>query len=214
MSTPSCIIVFDLDGTLLQGNSFHLWLRFWGIRSLCKSPLRTLQLAFWAAARGLRLIPHSTLKLQALKLSRDASEQDIQAFCQQLVRRLHPEVRDALEQARRTPGTLLCLNTAAPALYVEAFAQNLGIPHVFATSIPKARNPWLENLGEHKVTAMQAIWPELESIGLAAVYSDESADLPLMRLARAVYLVEPRADDYKRVSEAIPGVSLIGKVRE
>lgn len=214
MSVSPCIIVFDLDGTLLRGNSFHLWLRFWGLRLLRINVLSTVQLALWMVARGLRLIPHSTLKAQILKLSQGASDEDIQAFCQQLVRRLHPEVRDALEQARQISGALLCLNTAAPALYVEAFAKNLGVGYVFATPTPGVQNPWLENLGERKVAAMRTVWPELDSIGLAAVYTDELADLPLMRLAREVYLVEPRARDYRQVSEAIPAVRLIGKVRE
>src|SRR5581483_3883724 len=78
------LAIFDFDGTLLRGNSYHLFFQ-WAVRN---RPARAPGLLFFLLLRRLRLVPARFLKNQTLALLRGMTGAEVSA----LGRRLHDEL--------------------------------------------------------------------------------------------------------------------------
>lgn len=200
------IHVYDLDGTLVRCNSFHLWIKFLA-GLLVKRPLAMIALGTALAARALRIINHAEMKRRVLLLSTHATVEDVKRFCAYLERSIHTEVMSRLASDKQDNGIITCLNTAAPQLYAEPFGKCLGFHLIIATPMP--RPGWQENLGERKLRALEEQQGNIFYNEIGAVFTDELADLPLMMRAQKVYLVAPKAKVYKEVAAQLSDVELI-----
>lgn len=144
-------VIVDLDGTLIAGNSFRLYL----LRAT-QAAIRTCRLwtaarvTVLVAARKVRLISHHTLKQNALKITTKIADAD---FIMQLTGELKSMIRH--EVITRTTechnqGMLTVLATAAPAIYAESFGKACGMDHTLCTTDKELE-------GEAKANAVAAL---------------------------------------------------------
>lgn len=180
-------LIIDLDGTLLQTNTFRDYLSFCG-RCATHSFRWDLSLCigFWVMLRKLRFISHSTMKshlLQrtALFMQRKSRMDD---FVEEELLCTNAQVKAEVERYRNR-GHLLVLATAAPALYANAIAEDFRLDACLATPLPSevVIGDWHENVGEEKAHNLQR-YLQLHEAQIDAVIVDHSDDLPLLRLNR------------------------------
>jgi phosphoserine phosphatase len=189
------LVIFDLDGTVLNVNSFPHWATY-----LLRAPfprlgplgrLRvTLAAASLLAARKAGLIGHEALKRQLQSIWQAATDGDGQAagrdFARRLQRHVRPELADLLDAvaAGRIDAVLA---TAAAADYADELGAILGFRHVLATARDRpAGTP--SNIGPHKRDAVLAFaqargWQDRPRV----LFTDHEDDLPLIEVCGTVY---------------------------
>ncbi len=201
-TTADLLVLVDLDGTLVRGNSFHMWLRHMltdGLRTLAP-PARyasRLVICIYSALRLGRLITHARLKKvcqgvwdRALSRSSDP-DHELNSFLAALMRRVDPRICDWVGRAQDS-GAVAVLTTAAPGDYALPLARRLGFDGAVAT--PRASSKtWSENLRDEKERNTAAYvrrngWDAKRTI----LFTDHIDDLPLMQAVHEVCLV---ADD-------------------
>lgn len=192
--------VIDLDGTLLEVNSFKEYVLF-AVKETMKAFRLDLMAVtlFYVAARLLRLIPHATMKYRLLLLLDSfMSGERIARLVDILLQRLNVALYEEIKVWQRD-GYFVCLATAAPECYAGAIAARLNLDACCATSSPmKVTWEWHENMGEHKLLAVQALFAEKEIL-LRRVVTDHGDDMPLLEANRAGdnILVAPSAQFQK-----------------
>ena len=178
------VTVVDLDGTLVQGNTLHLYLRA-ALRYLWwRRPLLALRVAALMAARAVRLIPHSTMKYGAARAV--GAHPAVIARLKETVH-YNPQVIKLLEE-RKAMGDTLLLATAAFTFY----ARELWDGELVGSDL--AAGPAEECRGERKAAAV-ADYLRQHRVAPACVITDHHDDLPLLRLnpAGPNYLINPSA---------------------
>ncbi|MDE7407208.1 MAG: haloacid dehalogenase-like hydrolase [Muribaculaceae bacterium] len=127
-------VIVDLDGTLITGNSFRLYLLRAGQGALYRGRILTAsQLCVLVALRKLRLISHNTLKQKVLKATKNiADKRFITALTDELMAMLRPEVADKVAECRRH-GMMTVLATAAPGIYARPMGLACGMDNTLCT---------------------------------------------------------------------------------
>ncbi len=170
------LTVVDLDGTLVDGNTLHEYIKAGFAEA---SPGNKISLAILAILRGLRLISHKRMKFGALSLI-PPTDGVKKRFLSKI--KLRPEVKSIIEDK-----DAVILATAAPDIYVPWIWNGAYV------ATPTKSNPDREECrGENKVRAIT------KGIGnqpyyIDTVITDHHDDLPLMKIARNVILVHPSA---------------------
>lgn len=177
------LVVVDLDGTLLRGNSLHIYI-ICGIHALWrrKKLPKLARLAAVLTLRWLRLISHRQMKWAALKLipTDDTLLQD--EFRKRTDKSLNTDVKEMLDQYRAN-GCSILLATAAADTYVPLIWHG----EMLATRI--ADNP--EHAELRGTAKRDAVLRYAASRGmtLQAVITDHSDDLPLLMAGAAENIV-------------------------
>lgn len=195
------LAVFDLDGTLLPFNSFHYFL----VSVLLSATLR----GRWTVAAGLlkavadraaRCTDHVSFKVRVCQLASAMPANDIHRFAVFCSHRLRPAMRMELDRYRKS-GHLLCLCTAAPALYSQSLGQLLGFDVCVAFDAGGCSG--VDNSGNAKLNGLErALGHGLPWIEV--MFSDHGDDLPLLRIARRPVLVAPSRTQLQRVLAHLP----------
>lgn len=170
--TPA--LVTDLDGTLVAGNTFRIFIR----DGLSRAPLASkARICLWLLLRRLRLVSHARMKFAILPLLGKPSR----AFSEKIRSLRNPEV-EALIARRRAEGWTILLATAAPEVYIKDIWDG---PFVATEGCGPT-----ECRGEEKVRRVEEY---LRSHGacLAEAVSDHADDTPLLRKAPSALLVCP-----------------------
>ena len=195
------VVVFDLDGTLTNNDTFVSFLLF----VLKKQPgrwLRTWNLPFATFLHKAGFRDNTWLKIEFLKsivggLSTESIQQIGSQFSLQLLNSLR---QGALAQVdyHRQQGDLLILATASPDLYVRHLADHLGFDSWVCTQLSQQPIGYVDGqlidgncYGENKLTKLKT---HLESLGYEHIdvgYSDHEADLPLLTFAKRGVAVSP-----------------------
>ena len=165
------VTVVDLDGTLVQGNTLHLYLRA-ALRCLWwRRPLVALWVAALMASRAVRLIPHSTMKYGVARAV--GAHPAVIARLKRMVQ-FNPDVERLINE-RRKQGDEVVLATAAFGFY----AKELWEGELIASEL--SGDPETECRGERKAAAVSAYLDKRHAT-LACVITDHYDDLPLLRL--------------------------------
>lgn len=205
----SGLALFDLDFTLIPHDTIFLFANY----SLKRRGGR-LRFLFTIALQTLLYLLRriNLLQLKSAFLSHlqgmNAAEIDAMArrFAADEVRpRLYPQMLGELQRVQAL-GMTTVLNTASPEIYVQAIAAELGFDFYYGTAVviesPAPRFfhlPGPNNKREAKLTAMARDFPAIaaaaqtppETPPADIAYSDSSADLPMLRLARQAILINP-----------------------
>lgn len=224
MTTAADLLVLvDLDGTLVRGNSFHIWLRHMvttGLRTLTL-PARLasrLSICFFAALRLGRLISHARLKRACQRVWSSAMARssdpayELDSFLAALMRRTDARICDWVSESQRD-GAIAVLTTAAPGDYASPLARRLGFDGVVAT--PQAHSePWSENLREAKRQNTAAYlqrmgWQRQRTI----LFTDHIDDLPLMRAVEEVCIVAD-AETTSHIARQLDGTTRLLSLAE
>ena len=193
------LAVFDFDGTVIDGNSFHMWAWFLFIRNMATRNLADgLAIAISTGMRLARLISHRQWKKLILQKSISATPGDIESFTIRLWARVRPQAIDAIirHKAERLQVVVI---TAAPLIYLSGIADRLGIDAVIATSIPSSA-PFVEMRGDAKPLALFARYGDDAEIAIA--YTDHTDDLPLLRRAKRKILVCPTRAEHAAMARS------------
>lgn len=193
-------IILDLDGTLVNTNTFTLF-----TLSLMRNLPTALPVAAIALKRKLRMLSHAEAKQRILAVATSRTgRRFVGRFVERLVERHLRDSVYSLAMEERQKGSLVILATAAPALYAEDIARYTGLDGCIATPLGGP-----ENMGAEKARRVEE-WLHENGARLEAVLTDHSDDLPLMRLASAakapIWLVRPSGNTLCKTGHLSPQV--------
>lgn len=196
---PSCIYAFDLDGTLLRGNSslgFYRYALSRGVFSYKSLPISVLFFlglkshfldlsSFYARVIDCLLVtvPYSDLLMVAEEFVKQLQESA-----------LYPPTMEKLNEAFHDPSGVPVLFSSSPDFIVAPIANKLGITLWYASEFyhlpgsTQARNRCLT--GERKAKILS----HLKGIGNARshTFSDHIVDLPFLLLGEEKTVVRPK----------------------
>lgn len=201
------LAVFDLDHTLLSGDSDALWCEFLLARGLldrAKFAERNAQVDQGYRAGSITTLEFSEFYLSTLAgRSRDQLGALRDAFMSEcIVPRIPASARELVESQRRD-SALLVMSTATNRYLTELTAVELGLEHLIATEpeevdgVFSGRSRGVLNMREGKVMRLrewlaQRSLPS-ELLPQASFYSDSMNDLPLLQAVREPIVVDPDA---------------------
>ena len=164
-------MIIDLDGTLIQGNSFTMYVKY----CLTHMTISAVRIAWIVLLRKLRLITHFSAKCKIMGItSRRLTDTQLSRF----LARLSKSVRPMFSEMLRSKDGVYYLATAAPREYAEPLARILGFDAVVSTDCESG----VECRGEEKVLRLREIGVHFDDS--VTVYTDHQDDLPLMNANR------------------------------
>jgi HAD superfamily hydrolase (TIGR01490 family) len=201
MSIARPLAVFDLDGTLVRGDTF---LPFAVGYARARGKLRPLAtLPVWVGLYAIRVLPDYRAKQRVLVSffrgeSRAAVAEYAAAFAERWVLpRLHQPVFTRLNE-HLVAGHRVVLLSASPDLYVETIGRALGIKEIVCTRVLRTAETWDGVLlgpnckGEEKLSRLLTHLGKDAQPTESFAYGDSPSDLPVLRWAKQGYLVSRR----------------------
>ncbi len=188
------LLVVDLDGTLVNVNSFTEFVIYVAQDAVKRGKLDfLLKIIRIVGLRKLRCISHAAAKMTIMGYCSSFYKGDevYSFFCSKLINQLRPSVLNLIDEYHKR-GDKVVLATAAPAEYAKLLAMQCGLDFCIASEYMNKISPMqtYECVGEEKLQRVKELCLH-ENMRVAAVVSDHSDDLPLMRFAPIAYLVSP-----------------------
>lgn len=207
MTPPPDLVLFDLDNTLLAGDSDFEWAQFLIGKGLLDRELQeSKNLEFYRHYQQGTLDIHAFLDFQLQPLARHSRRELDDWHAEFMALRIRPMIGAAavaLVRRHTDSGALTAVVTATNCFVTGPIAREFGIPHLIAT-IPEqdarsgrytGKPHGLPAFREGKIARVEA-W--LQSMGLwwgsfahSYFYSDSHNDLPLMNLVSDPVAVDP-----------------------
>lgn len=198
------LAIFDLDNTLIAGDSDHAWGEFLVSKNLVDSQWYKAQNdQFYAdyCAGQLNIIAYSEFVFSFLAQHDTAYLQQLhQQFMSEVIQPLMLPKAQALIEQHRAAGDELLIITATNRFITQPIGEAFGIPQVLATEPEKIDGRYTGKvLGvpcykEGKITRYQA-WLAQQNKSFAKVtfYSDSHNDLPLLSIVDVPIVVDADA---------------------
>ncbi|GAA0783912.1 HAD family hydrolase [Marinobacterium sediminicola] len=196
------LAIFDLDDTLIDGDSASLFCRFLVEQGLADVELLAQE------ARLMRDYANGSLDMAAyIRLMtapiRQMKPDELEALthrfvCNQIVHRHYPQARQRLQEHREA-GDLCLIVSATAEFIVRPVADTLAVEHVLAIELERDAQGCLSgkikgipSFREGKVQRLQDWLSELgQTPEELLFYSDSSNDLPLLEWADRPHVVNP-----------------------
>ena len=196
------LAIFDLDNTLLAGDSDYLWGKFLAERGIVDAEIYEKEnQRFYDEYKAGQLDIFEFLAFSLQPLTKHTPEV-LAALHHEFMRAcIHPIITPAARQLlaqHRDNGDVLLIITATNRFITAPIAEELGIPHLLATD-PEIRNGRYTGrvvgtpcFREGKVERLQA-WLKQKGYNLAKswFYSDSHNDLPLLEMVTHPVAVDP-----------------------
>ena len=188
VATP--IALFDLDGTILAGDTFLPFVISYALKHHRMARLPVL--ALYAAGKVAGVFSAQRAKQGVLRAVFRGEEcahisEHAESFCRTwLARRLRPDVQSRLTDHLRA-GHRVLLVSGSPDLYVTTFARLLDIPEVVCTRVEQIDGKCTGNLasanckGDGKLAMVQKYLDCEQSPGASYAYGNSRSDLPLLQ---------------------------------
>ena len=199
------LALFDLDNTLLAGDSDFEWGRFLITVGAIDEELHLARNAqFYEDYKQGTLDIHAFLEFQLKPLSHHPRAQLDAWHAQYMDRVIRPMITDkarALVEKHRANGDLLMIITATNSFVTGPIAREFGIAHLIGT-VPEevdgqftGKVSGLPSFKEGKITRLlqwlEARGEDLKSFESTWFYSDSLNDLPLLKLVDHPVAVDP-----------------------
>lgn len=187
------IIVCDFDGTLLNRNSFPLWISFITKRAFLKMNwVLFIRLIWLLFLRKLLRFSHSFFKRKLIMLNVP------QDYNEEFVISLKPYINQDLINILKETTCVMILSTAAPSSYAK-YLKNIipfAIDKEYFSYVEKGK--LIENYGKEKVTnLLNDFGKDIDFI----VYTDHYEDIPLITSSKQAYLVNPSTVTLNKLQE-------------
>lgn len=199
------LVLFDLDNTLLAGDSDFAWAQFLITRGvLDREIFEARNLRFYEQYKAGTLDIFEFLDFQLAPLARhsrgqlDAWHRDFMAEC---IRPMITPAALALVQRHLDRGHLMAVVTATNSFVTGPIARELGIPHLVATIPAQEKGVFTgkpRGMPAFKAGKIERVDAWLESLGLFLgsfertwFYSDSHNDLPLLQRVDKPVAVDP-----------------------
>lgn len=198
------LAIFDLDNTLLGGDSDYLWTQFLVERGLVDKAYERENRRYYERYQAGTLDIHEFLRFQLHPLTEhDPAELCAwrDAFIVQKIRPIILPAARALLQKHRARGDTLLIATSTNRFITAPIAEALGVEHLLATEPEMMEGRYTGGISgipcfrEGKVQRLEQ-WLRERGMNLddSAFYSDSHNDIPLLeRVARPV-AVDPDAE--------------------
>jgi HAD superfamily hydrolase (TIGR01490 family) len=198
------LALFDLDHTLLSGDSDVLWCDFLLHRGLLDESFGARNRQMAAAYTAGSVTPADYCNFYASTLAGQGENywQPLrERFLQEVIRPRIPADARALLQQHRDAGHTLVLTTATNRVVSALTASDLGVDHYLATEVEvidglfTGRTQGTLNMRTGKVERLRA-WLQGQGqteavLRQAAFYTDSINDLPLLSVVRRPVVVDP-----------------------
>lgn len=195
-ATP--VALFDLDGTLLAGDTFLPFVIGYALKH--RRVTRLPELAAYVAGRMTGVVSAQRAKQGVLAAVLQGEEcgqiaEHAESFCRAwLARRLRRDVKARLADHLQA-GHRVILVSGSPDLYVTTFARLLDIPEVVCTRVEQIDGKCTGNLasanckGHEKVTRLQQLLGCEQPPDGSYAYGDSRSDLPILRWVKFGHFV-------------------------
>ncbi len=196
------LAIFDLDNTLLAGDSDYLWGRFLVEQDLVDGECYAREnLRFLHEYEAGTLDIHEFLTFSLAPLAEIAPGRLARLHEQFMAEKIQPIIQPkalALLEKHREAGDTLLIITATNSFVTRPIANNLGIEHLVATEPEQAGGRYTgrvfgtPSFREGKVTRLTE-WLQKQGENLAggSFYSDSHNDLPLLEMVQYPVAVDP-----------------------
>ncbi|MBS3779623.1 MAG: HAD family hydrolase [Desulfovermiculus sp.] len=213
------LAIFDLDSTLLNGDSDHAWGEFIAEKGLVGRKYQEENDRFYQDYLAGRLDVTAYIEFMVqplLSLDIDQLEELRQEFIQTRIQPMRLPKAEALLADHRRQGRTLIIITSTTRIITEPIARLLGVEHLLATDL-EVKNRYLTGklsgipcFGPNKVIKLQE-WMQATGNSLedSYCYSDSHTDLPLLELVEHPVAVDPdQALEHTARSRDWPVISL------
>jgi HAD superfamily hydrolase (TIGR01490 family) len=201
------LALFDLDNTLLTGDSDFEWSQFLIEQGVLDRELfEAKNLAFYEQYKAGTLDIHEFLDFQLKPLSRHARkvlDQWHEEFMRRKVRPMMGDKARALVASHKTAGDVCVIITATNSFVTGPIAREFGIEHLIGTDPEQKEGEFTGRVAgtpsfrEGKVMRMEQWLAERgwgwDSFGMTSFYSDSLNDLPLLSRVKRPVAVDPDA---------------------
>jgi HAD superfamily hydrolase (TIGR01490 family) len=197
MTTPSAIACFDLDGTLIKGDSFALFVRYVIGRRLIslRCALKAVLALVLRKLRVISLVSAKEMCLSGLKGARKSELSEIaDSFVRERLRNsFRSEVVSRLKQHQALKDRVIIL-TSTPDLYLSAVARLLEVSEACGSEVVFDDGRFTGAIGTHlfgaaKLEKLREMIPCPDTE--VTVYSDHHSDLELIQFATNPVVVYP-----------------------
>ena len=199
------LALFDLDNTLLSGDSDFEWSQFLiELGVLDRELFEAKNLAFYEQYKTGTLDIHAFLDFQLKPLSRHARTVLDGWHAEFMRRKVRPMMGDkarALVARHQQAGDVCAIITATNSFVTAPIAREFGIKHLIATEPEEIKGEFtgrvagIPSFREGKVTRMECWLSEhgwhWDSFGRSCFYSDSLNDLPLLSKVKRPVAVDP-----------------------
>ncbi len=187
--TLSAATIVDLDGTLISGNSMHIFMkRLPGLLMKRHSPKGVISTLWWTALRSLRLVSHKNMKWHLTKIARKHLQQeDWEWLAEVIAQSINPIIKDKID-ARRQRRCRTYIATAALEEYSLPLCRALGYDGVIATTFNERKGDYREMKGEAKRDAIMQMLEEKMLIP-ESFFTDHPDDLPMAKVYPSLTIV-------------------------
>ncbi|HRP74467.1 MAG TPA: HAD family phosphatase [Rhodocyclaceae bacterium] len=199
------LVLFDLDNTLLDGDSDFEWARFLISKNVLDQELyEARNAAFFEQYKAGTLDIFEFLDFQLAPLARHPREQlDVwhHEFMESVIRPMITDSARALVHQHTEQGATVAVVTATNSFVTGPIARELGIPHLVATIAAQENGAFTgkpRGLPAFKAGKIGRVDAWLESMGLhwgsfdrSWFYSDSHNDLPLLQRVSDPVAVDP-----------------------
>ncbi len=195
------LAVFDLDETLISGDSATLWLQWLVERQLTDPSLlaEEAKLMERYSTGVMRMEDYMSLTLQPLA---GRTHEEVAGWVQDFIAeriepRIYPDARDCLADYRGRDWTLLIISATAEHL-VLPIARHLGVEHALGIGLEMTNGRYsgqtrgVLSYRDGKVQRLRE-WLNTHALSLTGshAYSDSINDLPLLMAADVAHAVNP-----------------------
>jgi len=198
---PRRAALFDLDKTLLQANSGHLFMQFRRRRGEV-GLRRMLQVGFWLLQYSWGRVDAERVARKVMGEYRGTPEKHLEELCEgwvesEVLPLISPRAR-LVVKSHQSAGDLVAIVTSSTRYGTAPVARELGIEHVLCTELEVREEIFTGEVvkplcyGEGKVIRSRELLNEHGvSFSDATFYSDSVTDLPLMNLVGRAVAVNP-----------------------
>ncbi|MDE2089310.1 MAG: HAD family hydrolase [Gammaproteobacteria bacterium] len=198
------LAIFDLDNTLLGGDSDYLWMQFLVERGLVDETYERENRRYYQRYQAGTLDIHEFLRFQLRPLAvHDPAELYAwrDAFIAQKIRPIILPAARALLQKHRARGDTLLIATSTNRFITAPIAEALGVEHLLATEPEMVSGRYTGGVSgvpcfrEGKVQRLEH-WLHEHGMSLddSAFYSDSHNDIPLLERVTRPVAVDPDAE--------------------
>ena len=196
------LAIFDLDNTLLSGDSDYLWGEFLCERNIVDSVrYREKNRQFFEAYESGTLDIMEFLEFSLEPLSRNDPKQLAKWHAEFMDEKIEPLITDKarrLVEQHREKGDILLIVTATNSFVTRPIASRFGIDHLIATEPEIVAGRYTGHVAgepsfrEGKVRRLrQWLGRHGETLAGSTFYSDSHNDLPLLELVDSPVAVDP-----------------------
>ncbi|MEZ9135573.1 hypothetical protein AB4162_06705 [Vibrio sp. 10N.286.52.B1] len=178
------IIVTDLDGTLINKNSFPMWVFNLLKCSFFSFNLKIfLKVVFLLIKRKLNIISHKDFKFELMTLKYPLEYDE--KFSLILKKHINRDVENLIKEN----SAIIIVSTAAPINYVRFFVKvlDLNVDQLHSSYIDEF-GLLFENLSENKVASFSKSFPNCDC---DIFFTDHYEDEPMINFSKKTFLIKP-----------------------